>query len=335
MLFECLVPHDEKPFAVSLLRTGFRSVTNRLLIHYRPPKAMPTVRFTHCISPLYGRADTRLLIQMLEANIKFGVDRFVVYNYSTEGANIEKTLQSYVNDGIVEVIQWNIPTTISPREIQYFGQVAALSDCLYRRMYTTEYMLATDIDELFVPTNPRYASWSDLLAGLDPDKKFDVYGFRNTFFYLLWPDRGPYLADVDARRFNVTYALKVTREEFVYESWNRPKCIWRPDKLWVTKVHMQRGANRLDLSQYDGLLHHYRRTVKHAPAPRPSRLDTGVLRFASDIIRRIKARYERIGLDVEEVCGTGIRTSGAAAAARRDDDGLNATTTTTGEVSAN
>ena len=68
---------------------------------------------------------------------------------------------SNVSSGLVEVIPWTISKHLnvshswqparSPGDIQYYGQIPALTDCLYRYMYQSKYVSLQDIDELILP----------------------------------------------------------------------------------------------------------------------------------------------------------------------------------------
>jgi len=120
----------------------------------------PEVNFTVCVPPPHNHFnDYRRLVEMIEVNRMFGAQRLVFYNYST-GPDVATVLRRYESEGLVSVIPWRIPLLVDTwppgeppvkPEIHYFGQVAALNDCLYRNMFTSRYIVFTDLDELLVP----------------------------------------------------------------------------------------------------------------------------------------------------------------------------------------
>lgn len=67
----------------------------------------------------------------------------------------------FISSGLVEVIPWTVSRFVnvsrgwqpeqSPGDLHYFGQIAALNDCLYRYMYQSRYVALQDIDELILP----------------------------------------------------------------------------------------------------------------------------------------------------------------------------------------
>ncbi|XP_015257819.1 uncharacterized protein LOC119797367 [Cyprinodon tularosa] len=68
-----------------------------------------------------------------------------------------------------------------PGDIHYFGQMPALSDCLYRYMYQSRYMAFQDPDELILPQS--VDSWLKLLPVLE--KRYGAnkcYMFENNVF---------------------------------------------------------------------------------------------------------------------------------------------------------
>lgn len=65
------------------------------------------------------------------------------------------------SSGIIEVIPWSMSGFLNvsrgwlpshgPGDLHYFGQIAALNDCLYRNMYRSKYVALHDVDELILP----------------------------------------------------------------------------------------------------------------------------------------------------------------------------------------
>lgn len=89
-----------------------------------------------------------------------GVDRVVIYNTSC-GPDLNHLLQSYSQEGFVEMVPWPIDKHMNPShgwffsthggDMHYYGQIATLNECLYRYMDQSRYVLLHDIDEIMMP----------------------------------------------------------------------------------------------------------------------------------------------------------------------------------------
>ncbi|XP_072221729.1 beta-1,4-galactosyltransferase galt-1-like [Leuresthes tenuis] len=117
--------------------------------------------FTVCISSLYGNYNNVLqYTQALEMYRLLGVDRVVIYNTSC-GPDLCNLLQSYSQEGFVEIVPWPISEHLNPShgwlhskhggDVHYFGQLATLNECIYRSMHRSRYVLLNDIDEIIMP----------------------------------------------------------------------------------------------------------------------------------------------------------------------------------------
>ncbi|KAK2826454.1 hypothetical protein Q5P01_020668 [Channa striata] len=72
-----------------------------------------------------------------------GVNRVVIYNTSC-GPDLERLLQSYSQEGFVELVPWPINRYLNPSpgwlfsqhggDVHYFGQLTTLNECIYRSM---------------------------------------------------------------------------------------------------------------------------------------------------------------------------------------------------------
>ncbi len=89
-----------------------------------------------------------------------GVDRVVIYNTSC-GPDLDRLLQSYSQEGFVEMVPWPIDQHLNPSrgwlfsanggDLHYFGQLTTLNECIYRSMERSRYVLLNDIDEIIMP----------------------------------------------------------------------------------------------------------------------------------------------------------------------------------------
>uniref|UniRef100_A0A8C7X397 Glycosyltransferase family 92 protein n=1 Tax=Oryzias sinensis TaxID=183150 RepID=A0A8C7X397_9TELE len=119
------------------------------------------LNFTVCISTLFGNYNNVLQVaQSLEMYRLLGVNRVVIYNTSC-GPELERLLQSYSQEGFVEMVPWPIDRFLNPSsgwlfsehggDLHYFGQIVTLNECVYRSMERSHYVLLNDIDEIIMP----------------------------------------------------------------------------------------------------------------------------------------------------------------------------------------
>ncbi|KAM7403341.1 hypothetical protein PAMA_004000 [Pampus argenteus] len=117
--------------------------------------------FTVCISNLFGDYNNVLqFAQSLEMYRLLGVNRVVIYN-TTCGPDLNRLLQSYIQEGFVEMVPWPIDQHLNPSrgwlfsqhggDLHYFGQLTTLNECIYRSMERSRYVLLNDIDEIIMP----------------------------------------------------------------------------------------------------------------------------------------------------------------------------------------
>ncbi|XP_019204415.1 uncharacterized protein LOC100704330 isoform X1 [Oreochromis niloticus] len=117
--------------------------------------------FTVCISNLFGDYNNVLqFAQTLEMYKLLGVNRVVIYNTSC-GPELDRLLQSYSDEGFVEMVPWPIDKHLNPSrgwlhsehggDLHYFGQLTTLNECIYRSMERSRYVLLNDIDEIIMP----------------------------------------------------------------------------------------------------------------------------------------------------------------------------------------
>ncbi|XP_069465185.1 uncharacterized protein [Ambystoma mexicanum] len=190
--FICPEPQDCDPKFVSIhwSRDGDCEQIPMFEIRNRHPQAL-SAEFTVCISTMFGNYDNVLLfIQSVEIYKLLGVQRVMVYK-SDCSPWMERVLQHYISDGTVEVIPWTIASHLkvskrwhhdmSPADIGYYGQLAALNDCIYRNMYRSKYLLLHDIDEIVLPI--RHRDWKSMMADFETQgTNIGVFMFENYVF---------------------------------------------------------------------------------------------------------------------------------------------------------
>uniref|UniRef100_A0A3Q1HY83 Glycosyltransferase family 92 protein n=1 Tax=Anabas testudineus TaxID=64144 RepID=A0A3Q1HY83_ANATE len=136
--------------------------------------------FTVCISTLYGEYNNVLqFAQTLEMYRLLGVGRVVIYNNSA-GPELNRLLKTYSEEGLVEMVEWPIHKHLNPShgwlfskhggDLQYYGQLVTLNDCIYRSMVRSRYVLLNDIDEIIMPyQHDNLKSMMDMLQQQHPD----------------------------------------------------------------------------------------------------------------------------------------------------------------------
>ncbi|KAI4897389.1 hypothetical protein NFI96_009081, partial [Prochilodus magdalenae] len=130
--------------------------------------------FTVCISVMYDYSNVLGLVQAMEMFKILGVQKVAIYKTSCDPA-IQKILDYYVGQGFVDIIPWTVTSYIkvsrgwqksrSSGELHYHGQIPALTDCVYRYMYESQYVALQDLDEFILPL--KEDNWTTLIPQLE------------------------------------------------------------------------------------------------------------------------------------------------------------------------
>ena len=208
--------------------------------------------------------------------------------------DIKSCLASYEERGIVELNNWNLPK--AGKNLHYHGQIIAISECLYRTMYLTRYMISQDLDELVVPM--RTPNWFLMLESIHSRNKTPKaentasYNVRNLFFPVTSPDDEEMKNDSLVKRYGIKALLKTANVGYVNGPGTRSKSIGRPERLLMWHVHVvlksslvHKKDKNVVVNVEDGLLFHYRDIWKKASQgkKRIRRMHN----FTSRIIQRI------------------------------------------------
>ncbi|XP_061436452.1 uncharacterized protein LOC133362273 [Lethenteron reissneri] len=277
----------------------FMPVRNRL----RAPRTF-TREFSVCISTLFGNYGNALqFVQAIEMYRILGAGRVTVYNTSCS-SELNRVLLYYVETGLVEVVQWPIADYVRvskgwhypehPGELHYYGQIAALNDCVYRHMYSTRYLVLTDIDEVIVPL--KHADWKDLVRHLNDRYGAEIYLFENHVF----PDTA---SEEFGSKFQAWDAIpgvnimrRIRREPNQPEVFNPTKMIVNPRAVLQTSVHS--ALNALGISETvpgdTAIMHHYR-AAKRPDLPLESLVvDLTLWRYNATLIRNVNKVLNRV-----------------------------------------
>ncbi|KAE8582291.1 hypothetical protein XENTR_v10020059 [Xenopus tropicalis] len=266
-------------------------------IKNREPRSF-SANFTVCISTMFGNSSNVLqFVQAIEMYRILGAQKVVIYKNSCSRA-IGRAVDYYVSEGVVEVVPWPIDRYLrtsdawhhdmDPKnEIGYYGQVAALNDCLYRNMYKTKYLTFNDIDEIILPRI--HTDWNEMMETLQkehPDKS--VFLIENHYYPIHLTDHtfdNAFPKDVPGRNI-LQYIYYEPEQPNVY---NNHKMIVNPRKVIQTSVHFSLKAygGNLDVANHIAGLHHSRE-AKQPNLPFTSLIrDTTLWKYNVTLIRNV------------------------------------------------
>ncbi|XP_076857532.1 uncharacterized protein LOC143511777 [Brachyhypopomus gauderio] len=205
------------------------------------------VDFTLCISCLFGGYNNVLqLVQTLETYKLLGVGRVVIYNTSC-GPELEKVLQSYKEEGLLEINPWPIHNFLEPSkgwryeehpgDVHYYGQQATLNDCVHRNRHRSRYVLLNDADEIIMPY--RHASLHQLMDELQKRQPYAATFIFQTHVFSKNVARRSDRFDLPQWRHvpGVNILRHIHREPIRWSVNNPSKMIVNPRKVTQTSVH--------------------------------------------------------------------------------------------------
>ena len=319
MRWICSVDLSRVPYAVQLVTTRLgescnKEPNNTFYVRNVQPdqKEKQEKQFTICVPTMHNwYDDVAEFVEMVEVNTLFGVDKIVLYNYST-GYNIQPYLRSYQEEGKVDIVQWPVPDKlVHPPKVHNHGLMAVVNDCMYRYMYKTRYTVVADLDELIVPRTLEHSTWSEMVAKYvvetDPAKP-PVHGalnFRCTFFRKELVDaetaRNTTIKDLGIRSL-----LNVNREVKIWPKHSRTKYIVPPELVDVAGVHFvhvfvssiskhseDQGVklSNIDVPVEHALMHHYRLWEDPPSGPPPVVEDRFMHNYRDEIVSRVWDRH--------------------------------------------
>lgn len=120
------------------------------------------VFLTVCMSTVFGGYNNALqFVQTMELYKLFGVQKVVLY-LTDCGRDLSRVLQHYVEEGTLEIVPW-LSQELNGN-IHLNGQLSVMNECIYRNMYSSQYVLLADVDQLFIPY--KHISLRTLMVGL-------------------------------------------------------------------------------------------------------------------------------------------------------------------------
>ncbi|XP_039620412.1 uncharacterized protein LOC120536101 isoform X2 [Polypterus senegalus] len=142
----------------------------------------PQRDFTVCISTMAGNYDDVLqLVLSIEMYRLLGADKVFIYKTNCSSM-VQKVLDYYTAEGFLVVFNWTVDSYLKSSEIFNHGQNTALHDCIYRNMYTSRYLVLSDLGEILLPY--KHETWGDLLKSLrSENSRPRIFAFTSYMFY--------------------------------------------------------------------------------------------------------------------------------------------------------
>lgn len=263
--------------------------------------------FIICISAMFSAYNNVLqFIQSLEMYRMLGAKKVIIYH--TESSQpMQKILSYYIGLKFVEIIPWPITSFINvskgwhfpehPGDLHYFGQTAALNDCIYRNMYKSKYIALNDIDELIVPVI--HKDWQEMLDHfLSVDPTLNVFIFENHVFPTTPQDKTNHLTPKEWTSVpGVNIVQHMYREPNPPDEINPTKMIINPRSIVKVSVHvpLEFTGNQYQVPNDFARLCHYRE-------PKQKDLDRGLLiednvlsKYETELIKRVNGVLFEVG----------------------------------------
>ncbi|XP_054854095.1 beta-1,4-galactosyltransferase galt-1-like [Eublepharis macularius] len=305
----CPEPEDWEPHYVSIHWSPNGSINHLPLfeIKNREPEGSP-VEFTVCISTMFGEYNNILqFVQSMEMYRILGVGRVVIYKNSCSPL-MEKVLDFYIAEGVVEIIPWPIDSYLKaasrwryskdPKDIGYYGQITALNDCIYRNMYKSRYLMLNDMDEIILPI--KYANWKTMMQNLQEQHPgaavflFENHIFPKTVFTL----NDPFNFSFWRVTPGVNILQHIFREPDRKHLVNPWKMIVNPRKVVQTSVHsvLQADGDRVHVPMDVAFVYHCRTPLQPKLSRESLIKDTTLWRYNVTLIRNVSKVLQQIGL---------------------------------------
>ncbi|KAM9324224.1 beta-1,4-galactosyltransferase galt-1-like [Gastrophryne carolinensis] len=267
-----------------------------------------TANFTICISTMFGNFNNVLqFIQTMEMYRILGAQRVMIYLNSCSPL-MEKVMQYYIRQGMLEIIPWPIERylrpakawhySIDPKDIGYYGQLPTLNDCIYRNMYRSRYVLLNDIDEIILPFN--HQTWDSMMENLErqnPDA--GIFLFENHIFPQTVSVNGNFTETSSWKDVPGSNILQyVHREPDRADYFNARKMIINPRKVIQTSVHctLKNLGREVQVPLQTALVYHCRGPLQKNLTPASLIEDKTVWKFNSSLIANVNKILKAVPL---------------------------------------
>ena len=225
----------------------------------------------------------------------FGADHFIFYNISVS-TTLQPYIDHYLASGKIEIVQWDLPVIIEQgpkNEIHYFGQLMAISDCLYRAYLSSQFVVFLDMDEVIVPM--KSDSWLDIIPrGIF--NKTSAAVIRNTFFRKEWNQDTRFAENQFLKRFPIDALLYTKREQKIWSAQSRSKYIARPECIDTPGIHFpfKLGCGTsFTPNPSDAIMMHYRNWEDYNDG-QPQIQEQRMHVFSEQILKRVQTVVEMV-----------------------------------------
>ena len=142
-----------------------------------------TYTFGVCLhKSVYNIKDPQILIDWIELYLVLGAEIITIYFQDVPEIFYE-IMKPYINEGLVEILDWNLKPPVFSGIDNYQGQFSVINDCIYHNLYRVKYLALMDMDEFIIPQHKNHFKITDMLPTLQklcPDAA--TYVFLHTNF---------------------------------------------------------------------------------------------------------------------------------------------------------
>lgn len=320
-LIACQIPkayHHQVPASVSVVEKICDTATNNLRVIYNKPEKKKG--FAVCVKGLdflHNDLSVRL-VEWIELLNILGADKIFFYELQTH-PNITKVLNYYTKLDKVSVTPLTLPggqPNVPGFQHMYLtkkvnhkrqNELIPYNDCLYKNLYTYEYIALLDVDEVIMPLKSK--SWKQLMqtvmkkALADKNETRASYNVRNVYFLDDLLHSHGWFKDIP--RY-----MHMLQHVYRSKNFTKPnqyvKCFHNPERTLTLHNHfplacLSQGCTSYAIATEDAQLQHYRadcvKTLKKSCVEFRSNsiADTTIWKFKDELIARTSRTLRNLG----------------------------------------
>lgn len=320
-LIACQIPrayHHLVPASVSIVEKICDTATNNLRVIYNKPEKKKG--FAVCVKGLdflHNDLSVRL-VEWIELLNILGADKIFFYELQTH-PNISKVLNYYQKLDKVTVTPLTLPggqPNVPGFQHMYLtkkinhkrqNELIPYNDCLYKNLYTYEYIALLDIDEVIMPLKSK--SWKQLMQTVmekslsDKNETRASYNVRNVYFL-------DDLLHLHGWYKNIPRYMHMLQHVYRSKNFTKPnqyvKCFHNPERTLTLHNHfplacLSQGCTSYAINVEDAQLQHYRadcvKTLKKSCSEFKSNsiIDTTIWKFKDELIAKTSQTLKTLG----------------------------------------
>ncbi|KAL1454978.1 hypothetical protein WDU94_009105 [Cyamophila willieti] len=320
-LIACQIPkayHNQVPASVSIVEKMCDTATNNLRVIYNKPKEKKG--FAVCVKGLdflHNDLSVRL-VEWIELLNILGADKIFFYELQTH-PNITKVLNHYQKLDKVSVTPLTLPggqPNVPGFQHMYLtkkvnhkrqNELIPYNDCLYKNLYTYEYIALLDVDEVIMPLKSQ--SWKELMqtvmkkALAEKNETQASYNVRNVYFLDDLLHSHGWFKDIP--RY-----MHMLQHVYRSKNFTKPnqyvKCFHNPERTLTLHNHfplacLSQGCTSYAIHTEDAQLQHYRadcvKTLKKSCVEFRSNsiADTTIWKFKDELIAKTSRTLRELG----------------------------------------